>query len=346
MTIICKKIENIKQLMALEPQWVDLNHRVNDGCIFTSPKWITTWYDTFWQMDWHLNCLAIFRNKKLIALFPLYYQFISSGLTEKKLFLLGQGEPDQSEVATEYPDILIEPKEKEVVYPYFLKSYCQRKFDSIHIRAVKPNANILEFLKVEHKLSGYQYTINNQQWDKSLLSKNNRNRYARCKNQLAKLNSKFVWIEPQDYPIYWHQMSKYHQARWQKKHLHGAFFHQDFHQFHHYFIEDKNNIRISALLVNEVIIAVNYYLVDKNTLYFYQSGWNESSYDKLSPGFALHVWSIENNNKLFYDLMMGPISNTYKNKFKPFKRPLYDVHHQFKPIKHLILKVLRKIISI
>ena len=61
--------------------------------------------------------------------------------------------------------------------------------------------------------------------------------------------------------------------------------------------------------------AINYYYKANNTLYFYQCGWNIDEYANFSPGFALHVWSIQNSPCMQYDFMMGKKNNSYKNKF-------------------------------
>lgn len=59
----------------------------------------------------------------------------------------------------------------------------------------------------------------------------------------------------------------------------------------------------------------------------------------------MHIWSIENSDKNNYDFMMGQVDDSYKSKFNCEKYPLYDVNFQFKPIKQVLLKILKKIIS-
>jgi len=82
-----------------------------------------------------------------------------------------------------------------------------------------------------------------------------------------------------------------------------------------------------------------------DTLHFYQSGWDETKYSKLSPGFALHLWSIENSSEDKYDFMLGGINDSYKTKFRTSKDPLYSIEINSKPIKSLFLKVLQKLTS-
>lgn len=345
MTIICKTIENITQLTELKKQWGELNYRTNNGCIFTSPEWLLNWYHTFWQKNYQLVSVAIFREEHLIAFLPFYYQEKTVLLKEKKLYLLGQGEQESSEVASEYLDILVEPTEKNNIKALVNQHYINNTYDSIHIRAIKKDANVLQLFPIHYQLSGYQYLIEKKHWSRQLLSKNNRKRHSRCQNQLAHLNSKFIWIKPCDFEVYWQKMADFHQKRWQAKQEVGAFSHQQFHQFHQTLYAKRHYVYMSALQIEEEIIAVNYYLADDTTLYFYQSGWNETQHKKLSPGFALHIWSIENSDKNNYDFMMGQVDDSYKSKFNCEKYPLYDVNFQFKPIKQVLLKILKKIIS-
>ncbi|GLX78193.1 hypothetical protein tinsulaeT_15330 [Thalassotalea insulae] len=348
MSVICKKIENTEQLISLEKQWENLNNRANHGCIFTSPLWLLTWYKTYWQNNWQLNCYAFFHQDNLVALFPFYYQRNNNWIEQNNLFLLGQGEPEAMEVASEYVDLLILKPFKDDVFNLFFEQKWQTNLNSFFSRAIKPEANITSLIQADTTIfsqqnAGTRYYIATNNWNIKTLSKNNVNRYKRSRNQLAKLNAEFYWVSPKQHTSYWHKMKQFHQTRWQKKKLPGAFSSKQFESFHLTLLAQRDKTAISALSVNGEVIAIHYYLQDENTCYFYQSGWNEEKYNKLSPGFALHLWSIEHCNKQYYDFMMGPVNDSYKGKFKCQESPMYNLAINFSPVRNKVAKILQKI---
>jgi len=242
MKIIWQKITSFQQLSALQKSWTLLNHRTNDNCLFTSPAWLLNWYNIFWQENWKLHCFAAFENDILIALLPFYYQKSKGVLSQKKLFLLGQGEPEKSEVASEYLDILIDDAMPASEIKKGLLKLQIKKFDLLTVRAVKHDAKILQLFGEHKTLAGYQYYLNKNQWCASNLSKNNRSRYKRSNNQLEKMNAKFSWVPAKKFSAYWQVMKKFHQQRWQNKAHQGAFCELNFNLFHQNLLNKKINV--------------------------------------------------------------------------------------------------------
>jgi len=344
MTLTWQKIENIEQLKQLSPQWSTLNQQTNNDCLFTSPNWLIPWYETFWQQSWRLHCFAVYSKEKLIALLPFYFQNNVLLLKEKKLFLLGQGEPERSEVASEYIDVLVDPFFIQAIKSSYQDHLNLHKFDNLTIRAIEENANLKQIFKFQYQSIGYQYIIKKTNWNITQLSKNSLNRYKRSMNQLSKLNSQFLWVEADEYLHCWEAMKIYHQQRWKNKNKPGAFAEPNFNQLHQTLISNHpKNIKMSVLKIDNEIAAINYYLVSNNTLHFYQSGWNETEYKKLSPGFALHLWSIEHTEFPHYDFMLGSINDSYKQRFKTDTPKLFSASMNNKPFKAFLLKVLRKL---
>lgn len=349
MSITWQKITTLEQLSALREQWSVLNQRSNNNCIFTSPTWLLNWYGIYWQKNWQLHSFAVFKENKLIAFFPFYFQTTSTFLLQQRLFFLGQGESEKAEIASEYLDILIKTSEQDSILN-MCNDYIQlNKFDLFTIRAIKQDSNIANLLSDHKQLIGYQYCINKNDWCISNLSKNNKSRYKRSKNQLTKLDAKFVWAKQEDYSYFWQKMKQFHQQRWQNKQQAGAFSESEFNKFHQQLFEqhdhDSISVKMSLIKIGDCIIAINYYLLSNDTLHFYQSGWDEIEYSQLSPGFALHLWSIENSSEDKYDFMLGGINDSYKAKFRTSKEPLYSIEINSKPIKSLFLKVLQKLTS-
>lgn len=316
-TVKWRLIEDIEQLKQYTGQWQALV-QTSQASLFCSPQWIMTWINTYWQPSWQLKVLLAFIDNKLVAIAPLYLQKKTALVPITTLRPLGQGEPEESEVLSEFQDLVIADKSADI-YAEFAKKIQQITFVRLVCNNVLASSNWLKVLPLlknaSSKITGKRYLINDKNNYLSTLSKNNRTKWNRCNTKLQQLGAAFSWVPQEHYQEYWQQLIELHQNRWSKKDKLGAFNHPDFTQFHQEF-QKHNNTKMSALTIGGETVAINYYLTDHNTLYFYQSGWDESNHAQYSPGFALHIWSIINNPLVNYDFMMGNTSDSYKNSFK------------------------------
>ena len=153
-------------------------------------------------------------------------------ISQRQLFLLGQGEPEKAEVASEYLDILIDKTKEVDILQSYQNFFTLNEFDTFYTRAVREHSNILKIFPKNKKLIGYQYLINKKEWCANDLSNNTKKRHKRSKNQLTKLNAELSWINPEEYSDYWKTMMRFHQQRWEKKNQAGAFSENKFTLFH------------------------------------------------------------------------------------------------------------------
>ena len=130
---------------------------------------------------------------------------------------------------------------------------------------------------------------------------------------LSQRDARFYWLEEAEFDKHWEIMKSFHQKRWNQKNKQGAFGNRDFSMFHSKF-RKHHKVRMSVLELDGEPIAINYYLFDLTTLYFYQSGWDSNS-SNLSPGFSLHMWSIDSCTESTYDFMMGANDKSYKKQY-------------------------------
>ena len=344
------ELTQVEELDQIRTQWDHLNQTQHSVNVFNSTSWVFSWIKTFWQRNWHLRVLTAWHNKKLVAIAPLYYQ--QSNFLFKSLYPLGQGEAEEKELASEYLDILINDNAHDnitaKIRPYISQWIQGLHADQLSWQALLPKSNareIITHLNAQSRIStATRYRVDCQSWLPDTLSKNMRSRYRRGINQLNKLEAKIDWVQAEDVEHYWLTMKAFHQSRWQNKDKKGAFYSDEFNQFHAAFRQKSpKSIAVSAIWVNDTPIALHYYFVDATTLYFYQSGWNETQYSQLSPGLILHLWTIENNNKAFYDFMMGKAQGSYKAKFATQQQPMTNITITFNPIKVMIYRILKKI---
>ena len=274
-------------------------------------------------------------------------------------------------VLSHSPHSIFNPKHIALIFQYYIRlgkvnlsnqkllqnmliSLLKTKIDMLNIDQIiwRANLNTAQINKLlatadeDFKRSPLaRFIIATNNWQLSQLSKNNRSRYQRSIKQLENINAHFCWVSPEDYPAYLLKLAQYHQVRWQAHGCLGAFAEQSFKDFHQTIIQKcfSSKVRMSAIVIDDTPIAINYYFIDNRTLYFYQSGWDTVNYAKFSIGMALHLWSIDNNPREFYDFMMGATNNSYKLKFKTMTYPMNNIDHRVKPWKITLHRLLSKL---
>lgn len=334
------KVENIALLKNFDS--------FDDYNTFNSFNWIEEWIKTFKPEASNIKLYTVYSKNKLVAIAPFYIHNSRSFFQFKTLYPLGQGEPEKSEVASEYNDIYISEDYEEDVIQLLVKKLKDLNIDQVLWRATLKNSHINRLLKAafdyQPAVTHSRYLIERSKWSLNNLSKNTRSRYKRSINQLNKLEASFKWVEKDEYEYFSQMLAKLHQTRWSNKGKSGAFSEHNFNEFHkNYRSANPANIRISVIMVNKKPIAINYYLADKTTLYFYQCGWDETDYANLSPGFALHLWSIEHCDFTYYDFMMGGLNDSYKAKFGCQEIPMVNNHVIIKKWKYRLNKLINKL---
>ena len=347
-TIITWEVVNDhKSLKALYSQYNAFSK--NDTNLFCSGYWLTQWSLQYWHNAWQCHCYIAYDKTSLVAIAPFYIQPSQKWYEPSILRLLGQGEPEEAEISSEYGDIQILSGYEEIVFFELAKKIKKLKIDQILCRATLTDSHLCALFKKAFnysvKASHSRYLITRSTWSLAGLSKNTRSRYKRALNQLKNINAQFCWVAPEQYEQFVTALTEYHQKRWQEKGQHGAFFHKDFRAFHQTFRKNRpsTTVKISAIVVAGKPIAINYYLVDKTTLYFYQCGWDETNYANFSLGMSLHLWSIDHCEQQFYDFMMGSNNDSYKAKFGGGQVPMTNIKIDLNKGKVFLNKVFKKL---
>ena len=345
-------IQDIIELNKISTQWASLVETTTKNAFFSHPDWILNWCNIYWQKNWQLHVVVGFCDGELTAILPSYLQHSTAWPYISTLYPLGQGEPENEEIASEYCDLIVHIEDLEQVMTELAPLIINLKIDQIIWHSVLINSAINRLLtrlyNATNVVTNYQYCIERSNWSIDKLSKNTRSRYKRACNQLAKLGAKLQWVKVNEYDEYAQNMIEYHQSRWNEKGLHGAFNHRNFQLFHQKLIKLYNGklVAMSAITIKNKPIAINYYLVSNSTLYFYQCGWDELNYAQLSPGLILHLWSITNSERPIYDFMKGELSDSYKAKYGCHKEPMTNIIIPISKTKLIVNKIIIKIITI
>lgn len=341
-------ITDIDELEAYLSVWKECI-KYSKESIFISPQWIIHWKNVFWTKNDSLHLYLAFNDKQCIAFAPFYIKQEAQFPHIKYLHVLGQGEAEALEIASEYPDIFIHPD-----YHHLIKALANKltrlNFEKANVTALLEGAHLLTLFSImdaDINEAGIRYSYLAKTNSSPILSKNTKSKLNKCKNKLTTLNAQYIWVEEHEYDKFWSLMENFHQKRWNKLNKNGAFNHPKFSLFHENFRhENSNAIKISAVVVNSVPIAINYYICSDNVLYFYQSGWDEDNYANASPGFALHIWSMSNNSYSLYDYMKGEENNSYKSKLGCNNNiKMHNILLIRSPLKALLAKIVDKIRS-
>lgn len=342
-------ITKFDELGAIVQPWEILAQQSSATSPFSSPQWLLTWYHIYWQSNWKLMTLVGYIDNNLVVILPSYVQNSLQWPYLKVLYPLGQGEPEEAEISSEYCDAIIATKFEATVLPELQKKLAELDVDEIIWTAALQNSHIKGLLEAIFKYTAVtthnRYCIKRPKWTLQSLSKNTRARYKRSNNQLKKINAIYQWVAPEEHESYTKLLIEYHQNLWKNRGNKGAFSHIDFKRFHEEH-RAENTIKMSAITVNSKPIAINYYFFNDTTLYFYQCGWDSKNYANFSLGLSLHLWSIENCHYKYYDFMMGEVKNSYKEKFGASREAMTNLDVKINCKKAFLHKLVHRIISL
>jgi CelD/BcsL family acetyltransferase involved in cellulose biosynthesis len=314
----------------LREAWFAL-HQQCSSVLFCSPDWLLLWIEHYWQSEWQLELWLYVDSGKLVALLPCYSQPAEKA-PYRVLYPLGQGEPECSEVASEFVDLLIASSQKSVLIKELAYRMGKSGFQRLIWRAVASDANVIELAR--HLRGGILQTCGiryEAAAHKAIdLSTQVKRKWLKILQQQEVGQAKFCWLNTQQVIKMWPKLKALHQTRWQKKGKPGAFCSTVFNNFHLQFIDKHPDLfRMSMLELDGEVAALHYYLKSGDVLHFYQAGWAEE-FARWSPSTMLHLWSIQQSDSLYYDFMLGG-ANSYKTEFSTKKSVCYqlDVYKSF-----------------
>ncbi|RKF15626.1 GNAT family N-acetyltransferase [Alginatibacterium sediminis] len=311
-------------------KWDELRHPAHANFI-NSSTWMKNWLQVFWDPNWKLEIHIAKCKQQVVAILPLYIKSSKTSVVGKYLCLLGQGEPPEAGVASEYLDILCLEPYQEDVSNYFRTILYSGRFFEFRAKDLHQDSFISENLTKGVKNADIQSTYRFQQTSPKpnileSLSKNTRKRYNRSKNQLLNSNIGFKCLDTESYESAWERMKEMHQTRWLSLGHTGAFSEPKFNDFHRNMIaRHPENVLMSGLFIDNKAIALNFYYLSNDTLHFYQSGWDQDQNAKLSPGVNLHILSMLNNPVSNYDYMKSGQAQSYKEKLSNKKTPMLSL---------------------
>jgi len=340
-------ITTITQAMMLEGEWRKLTEANNENekplqC-FMSWEWLSQWLQSYQDYIFELKIICIMQGNEYISIAPFYISTNKTlGITTKTLSFIATNEPENCEVASEFIDIAYSDQHKQKIIDLLthqlsnITDIHKFNFKDLHkdslMYAICQKLQPHTIAYREHT-AGYQFHTNMTEPCKhsaSFLKKK-----KRTLNKFEKLsksqNCHFIVVNNiGDALKLFKKLIELHKKRWEHKNKPGVFSNNDFYEFHKNFIRksfEKGMIVLSAIQIENEIISVNYSITWHNTLYFYQSGIDESYKPNLSPGLLNHLLLIQYCNEQSirqYNLLKSS-KNDYKSQFTQLGNELINI---------------------
>ena len=305
-----------------------LLEKESENYVFQSYEWSQYWYKTIGinKRKIYPTIVIIKEQNKPIALFPLG---IRSLFGLKILEFIGGDQAD-------YNNFLISPKYKNEI---FLSQYWNSikkilpKYDIFNIIKIPLLLNnqknpMIKYFNLKHKSNSYAMELPKSVdlFYKNIPSKirldtkrqNKRlSRFGNIKIQIAKNDL--------DFDIFVNEMIKQKRNRYIKTGVRDKLSSENIKKYYRNsksLINQTINVQISALLLNDEILATQWGLIYKNRYYWMMPTFLGYKWEKFSTGRILQdemiKWSIENGIKIF-DFTIGEekYKKIYSNQITP-----------------------------
>jgi hypothetical protein len=336
------------------------SHPDNSFCL--AYDWLIRWTEVFLEDQDKLYVFTYFNEEKLaIGFFPFYLKHQPLGY---QLYLLGTGEDEQSEVSSEYIDVIVNKQFRKALFSHFLSQLKKLYFvTDINITNVLDTAEVLTLFD----------QLKDKKWQKLLLDSGQRFFLTTdTENLICQIPNKGIKKQIRQYQSthsirvehmkrleelddFFDELINIHTTAWQLKGKSGAFCSQQFIDFHKLYIQKhfaKNKILLFRLKAGSKTLAIFYGFIGNSTLYYYQSGINYNAPFKFL-GAAMHWEAMRfacQHSLSKYDLMKGK-ANSYKTRWTRNTEQMSSVLfynqnfmflHYFRRLTSLLKRLLRR----
>jgi CelD/BcsL family acetyltransferase involved in cellulose biosynthesis len=325
-----RTLTTLPELHGLAEGWRRLAACDANASLCSSWQWVSVWLQQFWLPHFQLQVLLVEQNTasavQLVAILPLYLNQQS-----QELLLLGTGEAEGSEVASEYLDLLID--EAHVSTAEVLSALLPalsvlpfRRWRCLNCLASSRVVQLGQQLgRALLQPCGRQYGIAVPSTVNELIAGFRPNTQKRARlllnrfDKAPELRAEFAVQDSNN--TLWQGLQTLHQADWTERNKAGAFASPNFQRFHELLQQSQGELRycFTALWHQDELIAAHYYYCWRQRWYYYQSGAVKERFGRYSPGLLLHLLTLRHllGSGCYYDFMKGAISGGYKAPLCP-----------------------------
>jgi CelD/BcsL family acetyltransferase involved in cellulose biosynthesis len=346
-------LTDVRDLEACRGEWDALLSASATDTPMLSPLWLLAWWRTFGNTEGRQLKAWTFRvNGRLVGLVPLLLRRhrLFGVLPIRRLEMLGSGEREQDEIMSEYLSPIIAKGYDQAVVDALVEELAldEHGWHEISLSAMDGNAPAVAALESALRRQGWTCQVETKtkcpfiklpsRWEDYLSGLHSSDRYFVKRS----LRDFLAWAgddwrvervsSQADLPRGREVLVQLHQQRWQKDDKPSVFSSPLFLGFHDQVLPQllaQNALDLSWLSVRDCPVAVNYNIVWRNRIYFYQGGRAVDVPKGIRPGIVLHLEAIKRaiqEGREEYDFLGGPAR--YKMQLASTTRPLVRWHIQ------------------
>jgi len=333
-------IDDPVDLESLVDEWRTLLDLAGNASIFLSPDWHLTWWQVFASPGDRLHVVTVRDDERLIGILPLYRDWrLGRGAT---LRLIGTGESEDDEVASEYGDVLVLADQatavgdamivhlatfddwRRVVLPCLLES-------AVIVAAARRHAT-LDWLERE---AGLRYRVDLEQGEEghlALIGKSRARRIARSRRAVER-DGGLVAVSAKDgtsLDAAFRDLAELNHERQSALGRKSVFASARFRRFHHALgqrLYAQGALDIVRYRLGTRLIAALYCFDDASGRHYYQSGFAARDANRYMPLTVAHFSEMERARAAghrWYDLMRGR-PPCYKDDFGCETSPMLEL---------------------
>ncbi|OMH25665.1 GNAT family N-acetyltransferase [Motiliproteus sp. MSK22-1] len=327
------------QFTALEKTWCELHKLSSKPELCNSWEWLHSWWNTFKETNWKLHIYCVYTEQQLVAIVP-YYSRKEAGTIS--LYLMGKGEPEETEICSEFVDIIVTAGlQQEVIQTLAkhqsqtLNSIKQVQLDQIEETSLLHKLWSATHCYVQTKRNGVRYQVPLGQDVKTTLktlpSSNLSKKALRLLNRFLDNSYQIdTFSQPDEFDSAWPILQRLHEIRWKANGKKGAFVNDLFYQFHRRYFdliapgEGAKILIISKANEHKTAVAAIYCFYCQGQIYYYQSGIDTSC--SGSPGILAHIAVLLTAADEYhsYDFMRGG-EISYKKSWASKQTPIINL---------------------
>lgn len=340
-------VEDVRRLPQLREAWDALFARAVNPAPALHPDWSELWLEInqdAYVMPGGLRMLCLRHAGRLVGMMPLYRRRprrISDGGVS--LNFIGTGEDEADELCSDYLDVLCEGDWREACAQTAWRNICGeagRGCDGVKLSDIADHSALVSWARIRGPAVGLEVSprgvcpladlTGGFEAYLGRLSANTRQQMRRLLRQAETAGATFeVAGSPVEAELYFDEMVRLHQARWQADGQPGCFASERFARFHRRLVErwaPAGRALLSRVRQGGKTLAVAYGFRIGSKYDFYQSGvWMEES-DLKSPGivsFGLLMGDLCRQGVRTFDFLRG--SSQYKQRLATGAQPLAEV---------------------
>jgi len=360
-----ERIASVEGFRELMEEWNRLLSESGSDTLMLRWEWLFTWWDVFNDDTTELLILTVRDERRhLVGLAPLYLRRtrLRKFLTPiRQILFLGTGEEEESEICSEYLDVISAPgMEKAVLdsvlsYIFNCESVC---WDEIVLKKVLENAKGLAAMpqlaeqyniRCESSFEAFCYYVTlPDNWEEVLSGVKGKQRYEirRDTKKISELgNAELVLYERKSSYMDWLKIILgLHQERWTSAGKPGVFSNDKFLQFHRKILAvayQNKWLQLPVLFLDGEPVGALYNFVYGGKILEYQTGVKRTIGNGISVGNVLHSMVMQDaiaRDLREYDFLSG--NYDYKRRWATDARKLGEIKIYSSSLKVDVLRRL------